>query len=140
MLHAKYWSCAKGQDLWRYEIAGDTAPEDVSTHARDLLAAGEGEDEWIEFFDPAQMRYRSALLRTGRLEGCLFIGAGQPDAGCIVCACYSAGVNTLCEAIRTQGLDTPEAIGRRLKAGTNCSSCVPELRMLIQMVLGKDAA
>ncbi len=178
MSHAKYWSCAKGQELWRYEIAGDTAPDDYSEHARDLLAAGDSEGgddgEWLEYLDRGQRRYRSALIRGGRLEGCLFIGsdhrlpprdwlaqlfeqpqiddaaraallsgrpaAGQNDAGRTVCACFSVGINTLCAAIREQGLDTPEAIGKVLKAGTNCGSCVPELRTLIQSVLGKSAA
>jgi assimilatory nitrate reductase catalytic subunit len=41
------------------------------------------------------------------------------------------GVNTLCTAIREFGLNSPEEIGQRLQAGTNCGSCVPELRALI---------
>ncbi|TCO78924.1 assimilatory nitrate reductase (NADH) alpha subunit apoprotein [Plasticicumulans lactativorans] len=58
-------------------------------------------------------------------------GPGQPDTGRVVCACFRVGVNTLVDAIRRQGLATPEAIGAVLKAGTNCGSCVPELRKLI---------
>jgi assimilatory nitrate reductase catalytic subunit len=57
--------------------------------------------------------------------------SGQQDAGAIVCACFSVGVGTLRRAIREQGLDSPEAIGRALHAGTNCGSCVAELRRLI---------
>ncbi len=58
-------------------------------------------------------------------------GAGQQDAGRIVCSCFSVGRNTLCQAITELGLQTPEAIGERLQAGTSCGSCVPELRTLI---------
>ncbi|MCP5141348.1 MAG: molybdopterin-dependent oxidoreductase [Gammaproteobacteria bacterium] len=58
-------------------------------------------------------------------------GPGGKDAGRIVCACFSVGLNTLVDAIREQGLVTPEAIGAALQAGTNCGSCVPELRALI---------
>ncbi len=58
-------------------------------------------------------------------------GGGQRDGGRIVCACFGVGLNTLTAAIREQGLTTPEAIGATLKAGTNCGSCVPELRQLI---------
>ncbi len=57
--------------------------------------------------------------------------SGAHDAGPVVCACFSVGLNTLTEAIRKQGLDTPEAIGRALSAGTNCGSCVPEIKRLI---------
>lgn len=56
---------------------------------------------------------------------------GQQDAGAIVCSCFSVGVNTLRQAIGDQGLESPEAIGAALNAGTNCGSCVPELRRLI---------
>lgn len=57
--------------------------------------------------------------------------AGQEDVGRIVCACFSVGVNTIVNAIRQQGLTTPEQIGQALKAGTNCGSCVPELKTLL---------
>ena len=57
--------------------------------------------------------------------------AGQEDAGRIVCSCFGVGVNALCTAIREFGLHSPEEIGQRLQAGTNCGSCVPELRALI---------
>lgn len=55
----------------------------------------------------------------------------RPDAGCIVCSCFGVGSNTLSRAIRQQGLVTAEAIGQALKAGTNCGSCIPELKALI---------
>jgi len=57
--------------------------------------------------------------------------SGQEDAGRVVCSCFGVGVNTLCTAIREFGLRSPEEIGARLQAGTNCGSCIPELRALI---------
>ena len=62
--------------------------------------------------------------------------AGRPaeskdDAGKIVCACFGVGVNTLRRAIVEQHLLSVEAIGNTLKAGTNCGSCIPELKGLI---------
>jgi assimilatory nitrate reductase catalytic subunit len=56
---------------------------------------------------------------------------GQFDAGRTVCSCFSVGINTLTQAIRDKGMRTPEAIGEALQAGTNCGSCIPELRRLI---------
>jgi assimilatory nitrate reductase catalytic subunit len=58
--------------------------------------------------------------------------AGVPDAGPVVCTCFSVGRNTLVEAIRTQGLVSAEQIGRALQAGTNCGSCIPELKGLLK--------
>ncbi len=57
--------------------------------------------------------------------------AGQYDVGRIVCACFSVGINTITAAIKDQNLKTAEEIGLALKAGTNCGSCVPELKILL---------
>jgi assimilatory nitrate reductase catalytic subunit len=67
--------------------------------------------------------------RTGLLTG--KPGKGQQDAGRIVCACFGVGINTLVDAIRAQHLTSAEQIGVALKAGTNCGSCVPELKALL---------
>ena len=76
-----------------------------------------------------------AMLELGPAERASLLagrpGGGQRDCGRIVCACFGVGLNTLTAAIRERGLATPEAIGATLKAGTNCGSCVPELRQLI---------
>lgn len=58
-------------------------------------------------------------------------GKGQSDTGRIVCACFAVGVNTITDAILKNQLTTPEAIGQTLKAGTNCGSCIPELKALL---------
>ncbi|RRJ83975.1 nitrate reductase [Aestuariirhabdus litorea] len=57
---------------------------------------------------------------------------GTRCGGATVCACFGVGKNTLLEAIRTRGLNSVDALGQALKAGTNCGSCLPELRALIQ--------
>lgn len=59
----------------------------------------------------------------------------QEDKGRIVCSCFSVGINTLRKAITEQGCTTPEALGECCQAGTNCGSCVPELRALINEML-----
>ena len=55
---------------------------------------------------------------------------GLGDAGPIVCACFGVGRTTICDAIAT-GAHSAAEIGARLKAGTNCGSCIPEMRRLI---------
>jgi assimilatory nitrate reductase catalytic subunit len=51
----------------------------------------------------------------------------------VVCACFGIGRHQLAQAIARENLRSAEAIGRSLKAGTNCGSCLPELRTLIAM-------
>jgi assimilatory nitrate reductase catalytic subunit len=55
---------------------------------------------------------------------------GLASAGPIVCACFGVGRNTICDAIAA-GAHSAAEIGARLKAGTNCGSCIPELKRLI---------
>ena len=55
---------------------------------------------------------------------------GLASAGPIVCACFGVGRSTICDAIAA-GASSAAAIGAQLKAGTNCGSCVPELKRLI---------
>ncbi|KAB8065052.1 nitrate reductase [Janthinobacterium violaceinigrum] len=61
---------------------------------------------------------------------------GQPlgkgvDAGATVCSCFGVGRNTICAAIREQGLTTAAQVTACVKAGGNCGSCVPEIRQLL---------
>ena len=56
--------------------------------------------------------------------------AGE-DIGPIVCACFSVGQKTIEKAIKEQGLTSAADVGACLKAGTNCGSCIPELKQLI---------
>ncbi|HEV2703536.1 MAG TPA: molybdopterin-dependent oxidoreductase [Steroidobacteraceae bacterium] len=61
--------------------------------------------------------------------------AGRPrdpgaDSGAVVCSCHGVGRRTI-EAAIGNGCKDPAAIGRLTRAGTNCGSCVPELRRII---------
>ena len=55
---------------------------------------------------------------------------GLAAAGPVVCACFGVGRNTICDAIAA-GARSAAELGLRLKAGTNCGSCIPELKRLI---------
>jgi assimilatory nitrate reductase catalytic subunit len=81
---------------------------------------------WLESLferDALNDAERSALL-LGRPS------QATPDCGRIVCACFGVGENTLKQAI-AEGVDSVEALGLRLKAGSNCGSCIPELKRLL---------
>ena len=55
---------------------------------------------------------------------------GAADEGPNVCACFGVPEGRIVAAIAA-GATTHEAIGAKLKAGTNCGSCIPELKRLI---------
>jgi assimilatory nitrate reductase catalytic subunit len=55
-------------------------------------------------------------------------GGDQPDVGALICACFGVGENTIKEAISCGKAKTVEDVGKQLKAGTNCGSCLPEIK------------
>jgi assimilatory nitrate reductase catalytic subunit len=66
---------------------------------------------------------RKAIL-SGRSE------SGAADDGPVICACFGVGRNKI-EAAIAGGCANPAEIGAKLRAGTNCGSCIPELKRLI---------
>jgi assimilatory nitrate reductase catalytic subunit len=55
---------------------------------------------------------------------------GLASSGPIVCACFGVGRDTICTTIAA-GARSAAEIGAQLKAGTNCGSCIPEMKRLI---------
>jgi assimilatory nitrate reductase catalytic subunit len=78
----------------------------------------------------------------GEERACLMAGA-PPGTGTsgdkTVCACFRVGLATIRTAIRDHHLATPAQIGEMLRAGTNCGSCVPELKAILAD-MGQSAA
>jgi assimilatory nitrate reductase catalytic subunit len=165
--YAEYWNKSRGKGLWRYEIAGNSTPQQWASHARKLLQNDkQANRKWIEFFDTASHHYRAASFQGDALNSCLFIGSdihlpprdwlislfdkdslsqdernslltgkapgNQQDTGPVICACFNIGEQKIRETIAAKNLQTPEEIGECLKAGTNCGSCIPELRGLLE--------
>ncbi|MBB5711772.1 nitrate reductase [Sphingomonas xinjiangensis] len=137
-----------------FELAGDGDP-----HA---IEAALPKGERMEVSDRARGARRVAVLREGRLAAMLLVTesgllprrewlidqlgqavagpallAGAPpgpreDAGATVCLCFDVGMNTLIAAIARQRLTTVEAVGAALSAGTNCGSCRPSIRRILE--------
>jgi assimilatory nitrate reductase catalytic subunit len=55
---------------------------------------------------------------------------GVASTGPVVCACFGVGRASICDAIAS-GARSAAEIGAKLKAGTNCGSCIPEMKRLI---------
>jgi assimilatory nitrate reductase catalytic subunit len=49
----------------------------------------------------------------------------------LICACNGVCLGEIEEALR-QGSASVEDVGRALRAGTNCGSCKPEIRKIIE--------
>jgi assimilatory nitrate reductase catalytic subunit len=83
-----------------------------------------------EKLDPLMRRL---MLSGKRLDGVV-------EEGPNVCACFGVPQGRIIAAIKA-GQDDVKAIGRALKAGTNCGSCIPELeRLLMQNAAAREAS
>ncbi len=56
------------------------------------------------------------------------------DVGAMICACFQVGQKTI-EAAIANGANTVEAVGGCCQAGTNCGSCIPEIKALLAKTL-----
>jgi assimilatory nitrate reductase catalytic subunit len=73
---------------------------------------------------------RSAVLAGRAIEGA--------DHGPLVCSCFGVGHKTIAACARELGAAASAAeIGKRLKCGTNCGSCVPEIQAIIGELVGR---
>ena len=87
------------------------------------------EREWLASL------FSQVVIDPADLAGLL---AARPPQGAVantgrtVCACFSVGEKTIRNTIRQQGLDSVEAVGICLKAGTGCGSCVPEIGRILK--------
>lgn len=59
--------------------------------------------------------------------------ANIEDKGDIVCSCYQVGAKQIEKAI-AGGVCSIDALGAQLKCGTNCGSCLPELKRFLPTV------
>jgi assimilatory nitrate reductase catalytic subunit len=160
-LESDYWVKVKGEQLWRYELADEKAIECLSEWAHRLIGNTEallefadeksgryraalvdkeqlqtvifiGPDHdlptrsWLSqlFSEISLSDEQRASLLAGRP------GSGLPDCGATVCACFGVGENTIQDAIAA-GANSVDALGQQLKAGTNCGSCIPELKKML---------
>ncbi len=89
-------------------------------------AKGAGKDIAETWFNMESINdeSRNRLLSLRRMDG-------LPDRGPTVCACFSVGLNEITGLIQSGKAATPEEIGAILKAGTNCGSCIPEMKGII---------
>ncbi len=64
--------------------------------------------------------------------------SGRPAAGVrvngpIVCTCFGVGLTAIREVLASRAATSVEGIGEILRAGTNCGSCLPELKKVVAL-------
>ena len=57
-------------------------------------------------------------------------GNGKAPTGAMICSCFAIGEIAIADAVR-QGCHSVQQLGAQLKCGTNCGSCIPELKKII---------
>ncbi len=153
---AEYWLASAGVAHTRYDIAGVATP-DIDA----LIGRGETRIDYTDMaggrFRAATFigdRLQAVLFvgpRAALPDGAWLAGlfgkesldaaerrallSGYPPdgaaaAGALVCACHGVRAGAIEDAIAA-GCDNAAAIGVATKAGTNCGSCVPELRAML---------
>lgn len=156
-----YCASSEGECFWRHEIAGEKMEDDWRAWVRiNLTNEGEwteysdaamgryraaclidGRLEAVFFIAPDHRLperewlthlFKKAQLEPEDLAGLLAARAPSgANTGRIVCACYSVGEKTILDGIHKQNLKSVEEVGQALKTGTNCGSCIPEIRRLL---------
>ena len=53
------------------------------------------------------------------------------QTGKTICSCYQVGEQTIINALQNGEASSVEHLAKTLKCGSNCGSCIPELRMLV---------
>ncbi|MDX6805869.1 molybdopterin-dependent oxidoreductase [Terrihabitans rhizophilus] len=62
----------------------------------------------------------------------------QAPEGRIVCSCFGVGEARIARTLREEGVTDERALGLLLACGTNCGSCLPELRALVAQHGGRE--
>jgi assimilatory nitrate reductase catalytic subunit len=60
---------------------------------------------------------------------------GMVETGPLICACFAVRLSAIREAVAAGGALSVADVGRTLRAGTNCGSCIPELRGIIERLM-----
>jgi assimilatory nitrate reductase catalytic subunit len=158
---SSYRVTARGAGFWRYELAGEELPQSWPEWADGVLGPRAARIEFVDaaggryrganvagnalesclFVATAKWLPSRTWLATlfnspalGDAERMAILAGRAPkgtlEPGPVVCSCFAVGRSTLLRAIRG-GLVSVEQIGKALRAGTNCGSCIPELKGLV---------
>ena len=144
-------------DIWRdwaQQFAADAELAEYSDAPRDtyrVAAFKNGRLQACLFVGPAdaapQWDAVKALFESEGLEEhqrrVLLSGKsadGLGSCGPVVCACFGVPLNAIREAVVSGAACDVASIGKALRAGTNCGSCLPELKKIVAQELAQSSA
>ncbi|MPZ37910.1 MAG: molybdopterin-dependent oxidoreductase [Rhizobiales bacterium] len=158
-----WWTRVATADGHEYRVASDHGPMVWHDFAYGLLAADARLAEHLD-----QRTYRAAAIVDSEVDGLICIGpSGQPlsmgdlraldvhDDGIslsttasisivetepVVCACFGIGEGCIRDAVASGAANTVTDIGQATRAGTNCGSCLPELKRIVIQERNKKRA
>ncbi|AMN43790.1 nitrate reductase [Rhodoplanes sp. Z2-YC6860] len=130
-------------DITGYAFASNDAPAAWRELAPNLFP----DATLTEYVDRRRGIYRAAAFNGEQLEGALFLGPaeappqwrelgqmtgrmGLSEPGQIVCACFSVGLSAIQETLASGKAATAAEIGKALRAGTKCGTCLPEIESI----------
>ncbi len=110
--------------------------------ARLAWVSGKGIEECLFLGPPGSLPDAGAVIglfaqRAPLDEACRMsflsgeIAGTTASTGRIICTCFQVGIETIREAIAAEGIEDVRALGKNLRAGTNCGSCIPELKEIL---------
>jgi assimilatory nitrate reductase catalytic subunit len=130
----------RAQRCIHYQDASGGDFRDVGIAANQLLFAcylnarrnGLPDRDWLSAqLTPARVDELAPLLAG--------IDPGTPSRGRLVCTCWEVGEQEIGQAIAA-GAGSVEHLGAQLRCGTQCGSCIPELRRLLVAAVSEQAA
>jgi assimilatory nitrate reductase catalytic subunit len=152
LANATWWTRIATADGHEYRVATDQGPMMWHDFAYGRITADAKLAEHLE-----DRTYRAAAVADGEVDELICIGpSDQPlelggldelevhDAGSaaitkitmvetepVVCACFGIGIDCVRDAIASGQAGTVAEIGQVTRAGTNCGSCLPELKQIV---------
>jgi assimilatory nitrate reductase catalytic subunit len=152
-----WWTRVRVAQGVEYRLATDAGPMVWHDFAYRSLGP---EADMGEQLDLVEGTYRASAFRDGEVDGTLCLGPADatthweqldpvlPDHGGtprlttrrasdyvetepLICACFDVGQETVRKCVADGSARNVEEIGLLLKAGTNCGSCLPELKRIV---------
>jgi assimilatory nitrate reductase catalytic subunit len=134
----------KSPAAWRDHLAGTFAgePAEYVDEARGIFRAASfidgrlggcifvGPAGAVPPWDAVKALFEADAIAERERQTLLSGRNGLPDPGPVICACFAVGLAQIQNMVAS-GATTVENIGKALRAGTNCGSCLPELRKLV---------
>jgi len=95
------WTKIRGQQFYRYELAGRNVIDDATAWSRDVLGIDDQDADWLDYQDNGSRTYRAAHMVDGVIDACIFIApTADLPARAWLASLFDAGV-----------LSTPQRMG-----------------------------